>query len=187
MKKIIAVGLCLLSTTVLADCYIRSSVKLVRQNINFGPTDLQRLVVPDSQGQKCILRYRVNINDEWRTAEGIGVGKTEADACKQAMDIGRGSILLEVEVKRVTASTDMVCSDLPDIRIRPVRIGDIIWESEVDVHRHQNEQKYFDYKQTRCRMFTERNAKDRNFYTYQGIICKVDSSPNSKWQVVDKY
>lgn len=170
-----------------ADCYVRSSIKLSRPDIDAGPTDLQKLVVPDALGKKCVVRYRVHVGDEWYTAEGTGTGRDEGSACVQAMDIGRGSVLAEVEPSRVRADTQMVCSDIPDIRIRPVRIGEVVWESETDMHRHEQERKYFDYKQTKCRMFTERNSKDRNLYTYQGIICKADTNPNGKWQVVDKY
>jgi len=187
MKRLLAVGLCLVSSVAVADCYVRSNIKLSRPAINAGPTDLQRAVVPDLAGQKCVVRYRVHIGDEWHTAEGTGLGQNEGSACARAMDIGNGTLLAEVEPSRVTADTQMVCSDLPDIRIRPVRIGEVIWESETDMHRHPDERKYFDYKQTKCRMFTERNARDRNLYTYQGIICKMDSLPNSKWRVVDKY
>ena len=187
MKRLLIAGLCLVSTTVFADCYVRSSIKLTRQAINAGPTDVQKMVVPDTTGQKCVLRYRVHIGDEWHTAEGTGLGKTEAEACARAQDIGNGRVLAEVEPSQIRADTQMVCSDLPDIRIRAVRIGEVVWDSETDMHRHEQERKYFDYKQTRCRMFTERNAKDRNLYTYQGIICKADTNPNGKWRVIDKY
>lgn len=187
MKRILVLGLCLVSSVAIADCYVRSNIRLTRQAINAGPTDVQRLAVPDALGYKCLMRYRVHIGDEWYTAEGTGVSKNEGDACRQALDIGNGRVLAEVEPSQVSADTQMVCSDVPDIRIRQVRIGEVVWESETDMHRHEQERRYFDYKQTKCRMFTERNAKDRNLYTYQGIICKVDSLPNSKWRVVDKY
>jgi hypothetical protein len=187
MKKLLIIGMCLVSTTAIADCYIRSDIKLTRQTINAGPTDLQKMVVPDSVGKKCVVQYRVHIGDEWHTAEGNGTGKDEASACVKAMDISRGHVLAEVEPSNITSDSQMVCTDMPDIRVRSVRIGELIWESETDMHRNEQERKYFDYKQTKCRMFTERNVKDRNFYTYQGIICKADSTPNSKWQVVDKY
>jgi hypothetical protein len=187
MKRLLAASLCLVSATVMADCYIRSDIKLTRQTINAGPTDLQKLVVPDVAGKKCIVQYRVHIGDNWHTAEGSSVGKDEGSACAKAMDIGRGNVLLDVDPSTITSDSQMVCSDLQEIRVRAVHIGELIWESETDMHRNAQERKYFDYKQTKCRMFTERNAKDRNFYTYQGIICKADSSPNSKWQVVDKY
>jgi len=187
MKRTILLGLCLVSSVAYADCMIRTNIKLIRQPINSPATDIQRMVTPDASGQKCVLRYRVHIDDEWQTAEGIGYGKTEAEACGQAQDFRQGTLLAEVEPKRVSAKTDMVCSDVEEIHIRPVRIGEIVWESETDMHRHPQERKYFDYKQTQCRMFTERNVKDRNLYTYQGVVCRVNSKNDSKWRVVDKY
>jgi hypothetical protein len=145
------------------------------------------MVIPDRGGQKCVLRYRVNIRNNWQTVEGVGYGQTEADACAQAVELSRGSVLEEVSTKTVRAETNMVCSDIPEIRVRPVRIGQVIWESEVDLHSHPQEQKYFTYKRTQCRMFVERDAKDANLFTYQGVICKADTNPKSKWLVVDKY
>jgi hypothetical protein len=76
---------------------------------------------------------------------------------------------------------------LPEIRVHPVRIGDIIWQSEVDVHTIPEERPYFMYKRTQCRMFVERDSKEQNLMVYQGIICKMDSTKNAKWQVLDKY
>jgi hypothetical protein len=184
---LLAVGIGAFCNLALADCYTRTNIHLTRDIINAGPTDVQQLVVPDPAGSKCIMRYRVHIGNDWRTAEGSGVGKTAPDACKLALDISRGRVLAEVEPTRVTSDMSLVCSDLPDIQVRSVRIGEVIWESETDMHRVPEERKYFTYKATQCRMFTERNSKDRNFYTYQGIICRVNSLPNSKWQVVDKY
>lgn len=187
MKLGIALVLCLASNLAIADCYVRSNIKLTRQTINAGPTDVQRLVTPIPKGQRCLMQYRVHIGDEWKTAEGTGEGATEGAACAQALDIGNGSVLAEIEPSQITAKTQMICSDLPDIRVRPVRIGEIVWESETDMHLHPEERKYFTYKSTRCRMFTERGAKDRNLSVYQGIICKMESGPNAKWRVVDKY
>ena len=187
MKRVLIAGLCLASGVAFANCHIRTDIRLARQSISAGPTDLQQLVSSEGSGKRCVIRYRVNIDDEWVTAEGVGQGATEAEACGRAIDYKNGTILAEVAPKRVTADTQMVCTDLDDIRIRPVRIGEVIWESETDMHRHPDERKYFTYKATQCRMFTERNAKDRNLYTYQGVICKNDSSNRAKWRVVDKY
>ena len=187
IKRAIVVGLCLASSVAYADCHIRTNVKLSRQAVEVGPTDIQKLVTPDGTGQKCVLRYRVNIKDQWQTAEGIGQGATEAEACAQASESGRGAVLAEVEPGRVSTDTQMVCSDMEDIRIHPVRIGDVIWESETDLHAVPAERKYFNYKFSTCRMFTERNVKNRNFYPYQGVICRVENTTNSKWRVVDKY
>jgi hypothetical protein len=187
MKQVIAIGCCLVATTALADCFTRSNIKFSGMELTRGPRDFQRMVVPSPKGSKCILRYRVNIKNSWQTVEGIGYGKTEADACTQAEEPGQGTILEEMEPRKIRAETNMVCSDIPEIRVHSVRIGDVIWESETDLHTHPQEQKYFTYKRTQCRMFVERDAKNVNLFTYQGIICRVDDKPNSKWLVVDKY
>lgn len=187
MKRLLIASLAFVSTLATAECYTRSNIRMSYASIDAGPTDVQRLVVPDAAGQKCVVRYRVHVGDEWQTAEGTAVAKTEAEACTRAMDVGRGSVLLEMEPSSVRADTQMVCSDLPDIRVRPVRIGETIWESETDMHNHPQERKYFWYKRAKCRMFQERNPKDRNLITYQGIICQATGLANSKWRVIDKY
>lgn len=187
MKSLLIVSLLIAAGLAQAECYVRLSTNITRSAIGGRPTDVQRLVTPLSKGSQCLLRYRILINDEWATVEGIATGATEDQACATALDAHRGFQLQEPVREKVQASQQLVCSDLPDIQIRPVRIGEIIWESETDIHRNSQEHGYFEYKQTRCRMFTERNTKNGNFYTYQGIICQVNSKNNSRWQVVDKY
>ena len=187
MKRIFLITLCLVGSVASADCFVRSSIKLTIVQLNVKPTDYQRIVVPDRNGSKCVLRYRVHIKDDWQTVEGIATAKTAAEACIRAADIQKASLLEEVTPNKVSAETLMVCSDQPDIRVRVVRIGDTIWESETDFHAHPDETSYFNYKRTKCRMFVERGARDRNLYTHQGIICKMDTLPDSKWRVIDKY
>lgn len=182
MKRLLLL-LALASGTVNADCYVRSSIRLTQGQ----PVDWQKLVTPDTRGQKCVVRYRVQINGNWQTAEGVGYGSNEGLACAQAMDINRGSILEEVTLQHVRADTQMVCSDLPEITVHPVQIGDVIWQSETDIHTIPAERKDFWYKRSQCRMFIERDAKNANLWLYQGVICKVDTTPNSKWRVIDKY
>ena len=160
-----------------ADCFVRVNAKLTLNQLDVAPVDFQELKTP---GQ-CVVRYRVNIRNEWKTVEGSGA------TCEQARDVQRGVLLEEVSPDRITSRTQMVCSDIPEIRVRPVRRGDRIWESEVDLHVEPKERPYFWYKRTQCRMFVERNIQGGNFYTHQGIICQENSQPNSKWIVVDKY
>jgi hypothetical protein len=186
MKRIILL-LALVSTASYADCFIRVSTRLTQQMVNSQPVDVQRMVVPDGRGQKCVMRYRIHVREDWETVEGTGVGATEAEACARALDLSRGSMLKEVSPKRIIADNQMVCSDRPDIRVRPVRIGELIYQSEVDMHSIPAERKMFWYKRTQCRMFVERDSKNANLWLYQGIICQTGSSPDSKWQVIDKY
>lgn len=189
MKPIVALILCLIGTTASAECYMRSSIVLSRQTITGSPTDIQRMVVPDVQGQKCVARYRVYLEDTWRTVEGTGVGATESQACEQAMQTKNGFILSDAEPTKVQGDSQIICSDMPDIRIRPVKRGETIWESETDLHSHPLERAnpYFKIKHAKCRKFIERVNKNQNLIIYQGIICQKDTSPMSKWVVIDKY
>jgi hypothetical protein len=188
MKRLFALSLIFVAISANADCHMRSDIKLTNKLVKDSATDYQKMLVPDrKRGLKCILRYRVNLDGNWNTAEGVGYGKTEEQACISAMDLTNGAVLLSVAPAKVSANTDMVCNDLPDIQVHPVKIGDVIWESETDVHSHPQERGYFDYKRTRCRMFVERNAQFQNLYTYQGIICRLNTTQYSKWQVIDKY
>jgi hypothetical protein len=170
-----------------SECYVHSKIKMTRQSIVAGPTDIQRLVVPDVRGSKCVANYRVYIANQWHTAEGTAVAPTESEACARAMDIGNGHVLAEVEPDKISSDMAMVCSDLPEIRIRKVHIGETIWESETDLHTLNAERPYFLYKSARCRYFTEQSARDHNMITNQGVICKINQNPDSKWQVVDKF
>lgn len=189
MKKIIAIALCLASTSVLADCYQRSNIKITQQKINGAPTDIQHMVTPDDRGQKCVARYRLHIGSAWATVEGSAVAKTEAEACDQALDLKRGVALEEVAPAVVGADHQMVCSDLPDIRVRAVSRSEMIWESETDLHSNGLERTapYFQLKGATCRKFIERAPRHQNLIIYQGIICRATTAKNSKWIVLDKY
>jgi len=185
VKKFCAIVLFALATAAHAECYMRSSINL--RLANTGPKDIQQLVTPDARGQKCVMRYRIHVDQDWQTAEGIGYGATESEACSQAIDSHRAYALVEIVPERIRADNQMVCSDLPEIRVHPVRIGDVIWQSEVDMHTIPVERKDFWYKRSRCRMFVERDGRNQNLTVNQGIICALDSRVDSKWRVIDKY
>ena len=187
MKRLVLLTLLVASTSVYSECFMRSSITLSKQQVNSGPVDIQKIIVPDARGAKCVLRYRIHVKNDWQTVEGIGYGVDGGQACAQALDLRRGAVLEEVAPRSVRADSQMVCSDLTDIRVHPVRIGDIIFESETDLHTIPSERQYFWYKRSRCRMFVERDARSQNLTLYQGVICAVNSYPDSKWQVVDKY
>lgn len=188
MKRVLLVGLLLASQTALADtCYTRVQANLKKMGVTTTARDSQQMVVPDDLGKKCIVRYRIDINGQWRTVEGQGVGKNETEACRQAYSPASAYFLVDVEPTQVSADTQMVCTDRPEIRVRPVRIGEVVWETETDLHPHPDERKYFEYKHSQCRLFFERSGKGQNLFTYQGVICRIDRTTNSKWKVIDKY
>jgi len=187
MKRTLIAIVCFGAGLASAECYVRSNIKVATQAIFGAPTDIQRIVTPDAKGFQCVLRYRLNVNTNWQTVEGVAVAKTEEDACARAIDVGRASILEEPRPNTVKHDTQMICGDITDIRVHPVQINDVIWESEVDIHTIPAERPYFQYKRTQCRMFVERDNKAQNLYLYQGVICRENSGPRSRWRVVDKY
>lgn len=189
MKRLAVLLLLVASTSASADCYQRSTIKITQQKINAGPTDIQQLVTPDARGQRCVVQYRLHIGNEWATVEGSAVAKTEEEACNQALDVNRGVALEEVKPASVSADHQMICTDLPDIRVRAVRKGETIWESETDLHSNILERRnpYFQLKGATCRKFIERTPKNQNLIIYQGIICQATTAKNSKWIVIDKY
>lgn len=188
MKQLLVALTLVASTSAMAECYIRSDIRLSSQKIHIKPTDVQSVVTPEGSGHRCVSRYRV-YTDQWITAEGSAVAKTQALACQQAEDIGRGYVLAEVTPNQISATNQMVCSDLPDIRVRPVKRGETVWESETDLHSHPLERAnpYFKIKQARCRKFIERTALHQNLIIYQGVICQATTDPKSQWIVLDKY
>jgi hypothetical protein len=186
MKKF-ALVLALVAGVAHADCHIRSSISVRNAKVTSSPTDVQRFVVTTPKGFKCTTQYRIHIGDNWQTAEGVGEGVTEDSSCAQALDAGRGTLLAEVQPQSIRATNQMVCTDFPDIRVRPVKIGETIWESETDWHSIPAERPYFNYKHTVCRMFIERATQRQDLAIYQGIICKINATQSSMWTVVDKY
>lgn len=186
-KSVFFLGLLTAAGIASAECYVRTATNLTGMPRNTPPMDIQKLVTPDARGQKCVMRYRIHIDRDWQTAEGIGYGATEAEACAQALDLRRGSLLSDPTPIMVRSDHQMVCSDLPDIRVRPVRVGELIWESETELHTIESEKRYFWYKRVQCRMFVERDSKRGNLTLYQGVICRNDNSKDSKWRVIDKY
>lgn len=187
MKRL-AILLAVVSTTAMADCYVRVSTNLTKQTLNSRPTDIMQFVTTAPQGYNCVLRYRIHINDSWQTVEGEGTAKTETEACVQAIRPERAGILQEIELDKVNTDTRLVCSDREMIQVRKVKIGEKIWESETDIHILPQERPYFTYKGTTCRWFIEREGQRQNMILYQGIICKTNNqNSNSRWLVVDKF
>jgi hypothetical protein len=154
----------------------------------FGePTDVQELVLQVDQETSCRTFYRIYLGDEWRSASGFATGRTREDACAKALSLGNGRLLSEIAPDTIKSTTETLCTDFEDIRLRPVQIGDRIWESNVDVSSKIKERPYFSYKGARCRKFSERIPVPQGLYLAQGVICRTGSTPNARWLVVDKY
>ena len=98
-----------------------------------------------------------------------------------ASDCKTTTVTIEKDGK-VSSETATVCKEGNPID-RTVKVGDVILESEVG---ESKVTKYFNYNNTRCRMFKEHTAKDKVLHVYNGVICQIDNS-GANWLVVDKW
>lgn len=180
--------LALLSGTVSAECYMRSASvsKATAENVHIDTGSVKFTMLPDSDNKRCLVQFRVDVNGQWKNAEGDAVGfKSESDAevCARAMNMKRAQVLNEVTNKNLSAEQQMVCTDAPQTKVRTsVKIGDLVQESEVNPH--PTIKQSFKYMNNQCRWFIENQAQGKDLIQYQGIICRVNG-PN--WQVVDKF
>jgi|APCry1669189883_1035261.scaffolds.fasta_scaffold42004_3 hypothetical protein len=83
---------------------------------------------------------------------------------------------------QMDAETTTVCKEGTG-EYPKIKIGDVITEKEVGVSRMP---KYFNYRNSRCRMFSEHYPKDGKMSVYYGVICQTDNI-GQNWLVVDKW
>jgi hypothetical protein len=179
--------LALVTTSAYSECYVRSAVANQITASITAVADIDPFVVPISPTQnKCIVTFRAQINGKWITAEGERIGPrslSEKELCSGAVDSGRIQILSRVDGGRMTVEQNMVCNDQPEIKVRVVKRGEMVRESEV--RPHPNFPKPFVYRTAQCRWFIEPEVHPgRDLLQRQGIICQVNGN---EWQVVDKW
>jgi len=187
MHRVTAIILGLVvSTSASAQCYVRQAMTKQQQASIVKIADVQTLAVPVSATHhKCIVTFRAQIDNQWVTGEGEHTAPRSVDEkqlCDRAVDSGRVQILSRISARDITVETSMVCDERPEIKVRNVRIGDTVRESEV--RPHPNFPKTFPYRGTQCRWFMEPVLKNQDLGQYQGIICQ---SHGTQWRVVDKW
>ena len=186
MFRITAIALAVLSTTAQADCYVRSAMTNQTKVSITAIADVEPLVVPISFTQnKCIVTFRAQVNGSWMSAEGSSVGAkslSEDELCQNAIDSGRVQVLSRTGGGNVAVETNMVCDDRPEIKVRNVKIGEVVRESEV--RPHPNFPKPFRYRTAQCRWFIEPEPRNSDLLQRQGIICQ---SFGNEWRVIDKW
>ena len=170
-----------------ADCYVRSAVTNQTTMSITAVADIDPFVVPISPTQnKCIVTFRAQVNGDWITAEGEKTGPrsmSERELCTGAVDSGRIQILSRANGGNLAVEQNMVCNEQPEIKVRSVKRGEMVRESEVRPHPHFP--KPFVYRTAQCRWFIEPEVHPgRDLLQRQGIICQVNGN---EWQVVDKW
>ena len=187
MPSKIPLILALVATSAYSECYVRSAVTSQTTMSITAIADVEPMVVPISPTQnKCIVTFRAQVNGTWFTAEGEKAGSktiSERELCAGAVDSGRIQILSRANGGRMTVEQNMVCNDQPEIKVRVVKRGEMVRESEVRPHPHFP--KPFVYRTSQCRWFIEPEVHPgRDLLQRQGIICQVNGN---EWQVVDKW
>jgi hypothetical protein len=187
MPSKIPLILALIATSAYGECYVRSAVTNQTSMTIESIADVEPMVVPISATQnKCIVTFRAQVNGNWITAEGEKVGPksiSERELCAGAVDSGRVQILSRATGANLAVEQNMVCNDQPEIKVRSVKRGEMVRESEV--RPHPNFPKPFIYRTAQCRWFIEPEVHPgRDLLQRQGIICQVNGK---EWQVVDKW
>lgn len=187
MRRKIPLILALFATTAHSECYVRSAMTNQTTMSITAVADVQPLVVPISATQnKCFITFRAQVNGEWITAESERVGprtQSEADLCAGALDSGRMQLLSRAGGGKLAVEQNMVCTDRPEIKVKVVKRGELVRESEV--RPHPNFPRPFIYRTAQCRWFIEPEVRPgRDLLQRQGIICQVNGP---EWQVVDKW
>ena len=171
-----------------AECYVRSaSVSQANKSIS-RIADLKREVLPVGSGKSlCRITFRAHIDGKWYLATGEETAHTWGSldtACAKANQAAKTNILESVAGTKVSTRQDMICTDEPLPKTKPlVNVGDIIKESEVQPH--PNHFDNFRFRGSLCRWFVESTPQIGKIDLNQGIICRLPES--EFWKVVDKW
>ena len=188
VSRILTSLILLSAATAQAECYTRSSTVSKLTSSIEQITDVDRRVLPAGNGKNlCRITFRAYIDGKWHTAQGEETGSVNDSLdtiCAKALNSGRVSILESVSGTKITGSQELICTDEPKPKQKAtVSIGDLVWESEVQVHPAYKE--VFRYRGSFCKWFIESKPNIGKVDMHQGIICR---SPEQKvWRVVDKW
>lgn len=162
----------------LADCDIRSASQLTHER-EVGPvTDLEKT----KSAGKCAVRYRLLVDGVWNLVEAEETGlEQEESLCYYAIEKGRKELLVGLGGKFQTEAIT-VCKDGRSSGVK-INTGDTILEGEVAWTKNG---KYFNYRNSKCRLFIERRELNRQLNVNYGVICQLDSV-GINWIVVDKW
>lgn len=167
----------LISNLAFADCGVNQASHLTSSRNVGEVTDL----VKDISKQKCVVKYRINVNDEWHNVTWTHEGYEDGEfLCNVAVDNGRKQLLTMLGGNFESESI-VVCKDGKAPKFKPVKIGDEVMESELG--RVPESKGYFKHNGAVCRMFREK-YNNGLLRVNNGVMCQTD---NQLWTVVDKW
>jgi len=137
--------------------------------------------------RKCSVTVRAQYKGQWEDIYGESVGAASMnvnDLCVAAVKNAATQFLAGKETS-LTSAQQMVCTDEPPIKTRPVEKGEVIRISEVLPH--PAKPKAFPYRGTECKMFIEHGVRNRMLYEWQGVACKTGRNGSDEWTVLEKF
>lgn len=191
-KKILMLMLMLVTAPAYGECIMRSSSTLKVVGTIDGITEIKPLasISPDNK-YLCTISAKVLYHGKWETIYSSYTGDPAIgidEICVNAVELGVRQFLADKEARKFVSEQQMVCSDETITAQRPVRVGEIIQESEVlPDPAHPGT---FQYKGTTCRRFVETSAAPENpseLYQWHGVICKTGRKNANEWSVADKF
>jgi len=186
MKKL-AVILTLLPALTLADCVLndrtvsRTTVAIAERSV------IRPEVVPAlNGGRKCMVTFRVRINNDWHSAFGEyewAGDRPREEACARAVKIAEDEVRERVGRVQTISEKTMICTDQPDLDVlKRTNPGTM-----APLHQFRPNPDYpgrFWHNGAQCQMFLEPNWTGRDIRTFRGVICQVQ---DNLWVVVDKF
>lgn len=177
MNKI-SVIICIVPSIAFAECNVRSTAVLTHER-NVGTVSN---VVEKMSYSKCDVEFDLTVDGQLFHLRGEYIGWEQPKMrCNYAIRDARERFLLTYAGKFKTESIT-TCKE-GEASNRPVKIGDVILENEVD---KSPVDKIFKYQNNTCKFFTEVNRYSVRRATYNGVMCKVDET-GIEWRIVDKW
>lgn len=164
------------STLCFAECEVRSASYLANEHVVGAVQNLTKTQISGS----CHVSFDLVVDGIKHSVVHDNSGIASDDAlCQEAIEDARKELLTSLGGAFKTEAAT-VCTDGPS-QSHKLRKGDVILESEVGPSAIS---KYFRYKNSKCRLFTNHLERNRSLVVRYGVICQLDTSgPN--WLVVD--
>lgn len=186
----ITLATALVSGTVSAECFLRQATGVVSEQVVQRTDIINQMIVPtaNGEGMTCSVMFKLQMDNQWYTGYGeydMAISESEVQGCKIALEKGKHELLLSTSTgnKSLKTQQSMVCSDEPELEIKPTAIGDIVRESQVTPDPRRPDP--FSHQGTYCKRYIETSFEsDSGLYQWHGVICQL--APTA-WVVTDKW
>ena len=181
-KHIAVIAASLIATSAFAECYYSSRTSA---QIPYKVDDIDHVAFVHSPNT-CTVTARVMYRNTWHTIAGKAEDrvKPSMEICDMALTFAIKDFLLRANSRNIDAEQEVICTDLPTTKLRPVDKGEVIRLSEVNPHPTRMP---FINNGNECRWFVESEVDHLGrLKSINGVICKVGRANADQWYVVGK-